>query len=433
MTSQAVGAARAAFSAAIACAVAAGCATARGPLPSGATQAGSSAAWTRVPRLPGQTGPIRHVVFVVQENRSFDELFQAYPGANTVASGSTSDGTVVPLQPIGLEAPFDLPHQFGNALLDMDAGRMDGFATEGRDCATCPKYPAYAYVPAAETTTYVAMAQRYVLADDFFPSPEDGSFVAHQYLIAAQADDTYALPVPGYWGCDAPQSTVGVLDPDTTPGTRTGERISPCFDPYETLADEIDATPPLTWRYYAAPHGNTGYFWSAFDAVKHIRDGPEWSTNVENNKRFFTDLQAGNLASVTWITPTFGQSDHPGSKNTHGPAWVASIVDALGASPFWASTAIFITWDDWGGWYDHVAPPVLDFDGLGIRTPLLVVSAYARTNTVAHTQYETGSLLAFTEQTFGLQPLAASDARANPLAGGDVFDFTRLPRAFKRP
>ena len=290
--------------------VASGCAPGTSPRVTGAN-APTTSAWMRIPRLPGQTGPIQHVVFVVQENRSFDELFQAYPGANTASSGVTSTGKVVPLQPIGLEAPFDLLHQFGNALLDMDGGKMDGFDTEGRGCTDCPQYPAYAYVPPNETASYFDMAHRYVLADDFFPSPEDGSFVAHQYLIAAQADDTYALPRPGYWGCDAPQSMVGVLNSDTIPGTRSGEKVAPCFDPYETLADEIDAAPPLTWRFYAAPRGNTGYFWSAYDAVKHIRYGPEWTTNVENNKRFFGNVEAGNLASVTWITPVFGQSDHP--------------------------------------------------------------------------------------------------------------------------
>ncbi len=386
--------------------------------------------WSHLRALPGGSGPIKHIVMIVQENRSFDNLFQAYPGANTVSSGLTSDGTVVPLEAIGLEAPFDLLHQFGNALADMDAGKMDGFATEGNGCPNCPQYPAYAYVPFAETTTYFNMARRYVLADNFFPSPEDGSFVAHQYLIAGQAADTYGLPRPGWWGCDSPKSHVGLLNPDTIPGTRTTQAVTPCFDPYETLADEIDATPPLTWRFYAAPPGDTGYFWSAYDAVKHIREGTEWATNVENNKKFVSDLAAGRLANVTWITPAFGGSDHPGSKSVHGPVWVTSLVNAIGKSPFWFNTAIFITWDDWGGWYDHVPPPVLDFDGLGIRTPLLVISPYAIPNTVAHTQYETGSILGFIEQTFGLQPLATSDARANPFAGGDVFDFSLPPRLF---
>ncbi len=91
---------------------------------------------------------------------------------------------------------------------------------------------------------------------------------------------------------------------------------------------------------------------------------------------------------------------------------------------------MFVLWDDWGGWYDHVPPPVLDFDGLGIRTPLLVVSPYALRSSVAHTQYEFGSILAFVEQNFNLAPMAASDARANPFAGGDVFDFSQKPRKF---
>ena len=159
------------------------------------------------------------------------------------------------------------------------------------------------------------------------------------------------------------------------------------FDPYETLAERNRRDAAADVAIVRRASGDTGYFWSAYDAVKHIREGTEWATNVENNKKFVSDIAAGRLANVTWITPAFGGSDHPGSKSVHGPVWVTSLVNAIGKSPFWFNTAIFITWDDWGGWYDRVPPPVLDFDGLGIRTPLLVISPYAIPNTVAHTQY----------------------------------------------
>jgi len=131
---------------------------------------------------------------------------------------------------------------------------------------------------------------------------------------------------------------------------------------------------------------------------------------------------------VSWITPTCANSDHAGCGSNTGPSWVASLVNAIGKSPYWSSTAIFIFWDDYGGWYDDVPPPLVDYDGLGIRVPLLVISPYAKRGYVSHTQYEHGSILQFAEDRFGLPRLAASDTRANSL--DDCFDFNAPPRPF---
>jgi phospholipase C len=140
-------------------------------------------------------------------------------------------------------------------------------------------------------------------------------------------------------------------------------------------------------------------------------------------------VEGGSLASVTWVTPSFINSDHATSHSKTGPDWVASLVNAVGESPFWYDTAIFVMWDEWGGWYDHVPPPYVDYDGLGMRVPLLVISPYAKENYVSHVQYEHGSILRFVEDTFGLPRLAASDARANSPAP-DCFDFSQAPRRF---
>ncbi len=148
--------------------------------------------------------------------------------------------------------------------------------------------------------------------------------------------------------------------------------------------------------------------------------------------QFITDVQQNRLAAITWITPTWANSDHPaGAKD--GPAWVASLVNAIGESKLWKSTAIFIMWDDWGGWFDPVKPVFLDYDGLGFRVPLLIVSPYAKKGSVTHTRYETASVLRFMENDFGLGQLAKSDARANdPANDSAAFDFTQKPRKFTK-
>jgi phospholipase C len=184
----------------------------------------------------------------------------------------------------------------------------------------------------------------------------------------------------------------------------------------------------LTWRYYAPAVQDAGAAWSAYDAIRHIRYGSTWNSVVSPETNILTDAPKGDVATVTWVVPTFLNSDHPNSLSSSGPQWVASVVNAIGASPAWNSTAIFVTWDDWGGWYDHVVPPQLDNMGLGFRVPLLVISPYARHGYVSHVQHEFGSLLHFTEKAFGLQALAASDTRADDLS--DCFDFTQTPQPF---
>jgi phospholipase C len=164
--------------------------------------------------------------------------------------------------------------------------------------------------------------------------------------------------------------------------------------------------------------------------VKHIYNGPDWRHDVLTpQKRFLTDVPAGKLAAFTWITPVCSDSDHVNCGGGYGPSWVAALVNAIGKSKFWDSTAIFVQWDDWGGLYDHVKPPFEDYDGLGFRVPLLVISPYAKQNHVSHVQYETASVLRFAEDVFGLDRLAAADARANSPAG-DCFDFSKPPRKF---
>jgi hypothetical protein len=174
--------------------------------------------------------------------------------------------------------------------------------------------------------------------------------------------------------------------------------------------------------------------WSAYQAIKHICYGPDWDKDVKPfspPSKFLTDIGSGELRAVTWITPTCADSDHAGCNSAAGPSWVASLVNAIGKSQFWNSTAVFIFWDDSGGWYDPEPPQFLkdsDYDSLGYRLPLLIISPYAKKGYVDHTHYEHGSILKFAEQIFGLPPLAASDMRAN--SPKNAFDFLQSPRQF---
>lgn len=398
---------------------------------------------------------IDHVVIVVQENRSFDNMFHGFPGADTVSVGYAHDGTAVPLQPVSLAARYDNDNDLHDFTASFDRGKMDGFdlrRVRPRGAARVPlaakQYPQYAYVPASERAPLIAMARQYVLGDRMFQSNVDQSFTAHLYLVAGQAHSTVDVPSGRPWGCDGPpESRVATVDARR----RYAPPIVPCFE-LKTLADELDET-HRTWAYYAprvqsyriwreARDANRrsgrhrrrgieeGQLWSSFDVVPHTRYSAAWTTNVRApTTRFFKDIRDGDLANVSWVVPDWLFSDHPLSGSTSGPSWVAAVVNAIGTSRYWNDTAIVVTWDDSGGWYDHVPPPQLDFDGLGIRVPLIVISPYAKRGYVSHRTHEFGSILRFAETAFGLDPLAASDRRADALE--DCFDFSAPPRPFK--
>ncbi|MGB0080842.1 MAG: alkaline phosphatase family protein, partial [Terracidiphilus sp.] len=281
----------------------------------------------------------------------------------------------------------------------------------------------YSYVPRSDVEEYWSLAQQYVIGDRMFQSNTGPSFVAHQYMIAGQSANVAENPTGSVWGCDAsPDTTAAVLGTDGTemPG------VFPCFD-YLTAADLLDEK-GVTWRYYAPSSGDSFFILSAFQAIRHIRYGQDWHDNVISpQNRILTDIADGELAQVTWIVPDWAHSDHPGS-GTEGPSWVASIINAIGNSPYWNSTAIFISWDDWGGWYDHVAPPKVDAMGPGFRVPLLIVSPYAKHAYITHHMHEASGFIAFIEHNFDLGSLGTRDAGTD--AFSDCFDYTQQPSAF---
>jgi phospholipase C len=367
--------------------------------------------------VPGS--PIEHIVVIMQENRSFDNLFNGFPGADTAQSGM-SNGASIPLQPVGLGDSRDLDHTHQQWWMDWNYGAMDGFSQSDADPPTLP----YSYVPRSDVEPYWQLALQYVIGDRMFQSNTGPSFVAHQYMIAGQSGNVSGNPSGTIWGCDAPAGTTApILGPDGTelPG------VFPCFD-YQTVADLLDAK-GVTWRYYAPTSADKFYELSAYQAIRHIRYGEDWRTKVISpQNRVLTDIAAGELAQVTWIVPDFAHSDHPGS-GTEGPDWVASIVNAIGKSAFWNSTAIFVSWDDWGGWYDHVAPTKIDEMGPGFRVPLLVISPYAKQGYVSHKFHTAVGFNVFIEQNFALPNLGTRDTL--PEAFADCFDYTQKPRPFK--
>jgi phospholipase C len=162
-----------------------------------------------------------------------------------------------------------------------------------------------------------------------------------------------------------------------------------------------------------------------------VRYGPQWSDGHISSPqtRIFHDIKAKKLAAVSWVIPDENDSDHPGTSSDTGPSWVASIVNAIGESAYWKSTAIVIVWDDWGGLYDNAKPPQLDYGGLGFRVPAIIVSPYAKPGYISPTEYEFGSILKYIENNWELGTLKRTDQRATSI--GDCFDYAQKPIAFK--
>ncbi len=172
-----------------------------------------------------------------------------------------------------------------------------------------------------------------------------------------------------------------------------------------------------------------GGVWSAFSAIKNVYHGQDWKRSIISPEtKVFADAENGALPSVAWVIPDFKWSDHPTTPSNWGPSWVADVVNEIGKSSAWNSTAIVLLWDDWGGWYDSAPPPQLDSAGLGLRVPCIIILPYVRKGTVSHTRYEYGSILKVIEETFKLKSLGSTDVRATSLV--DAFDFTQQPRAF---
>jgi phospholipase C len=416
-------------------------------LSAGCSNGGSGTAFTpsrNAPELSANgSNHIQHIVLIVQENRSFDNLFATFPGASGATKGKTHTGKSITLKIKNLAGALDINHNWATSHAEYDKGKMDGFdLCKINGNTPCGTY-AYQYVNPSQIQEYWTLAQQYGLGDHMFATQASGSFTAHQDLIAGSTAINATQSIIDYpsnwssWGCDAkPSTTTSLMDYNQDYLLNKGP--FPCFS-YATLAGLLDAK-QVSWKYYAPAYtANTaGALWNAFAAIDAVRHGPDWNKNISTPEtNVLTDITSGQLPALSWVIPDQPNSDHPNGRGgqDNGPSWVAQVVNAIGQSQYWNSSAVFVLWDDWGGFYDHVPPPVLDTTadgtiyGLGLRVPVIAVSPYVAAGTISHTQYEFGSILKFIEGTFSLGSLGTTDARATSI--GDMFNFNQKARRFK--
>ena len=366
------------------------------------------------------TTPIKHVVYIVKENHTFDNYFGTFPGADGATQGRISTGQIIPLGHTP-DQPRDIGHDWYSALEVIDGGKMDLFDINYAGNVN-GDYLAYTQFTQADIPNYFAYAQNFTLSDHTFSSEHGPSLPNHLYTIAASAAGVINVPKPpvvGYsWGCD---STIPIsVQVMTGPGNI--KEVVPCFE-LQSLADLLDDA-SLSWKYYAPSYGNAGYNFSVFNNISHIRYGPDWALNVVPDSQFMGDALTGNLPAVSWLVMGLGNEHSPNS-TCYGENWTVDQINAIMQGPDWGSTAIFLTWDDFGGFYDHVAPPQVDLYGLGPRVPMIIISPYAKPSHISKTQYEFSSVLKTIEEMFSLPTLNGRDARANDML--DSFDFNQTP------
>ena len=421
-----------------------------------------------------QTVTFKHIVVIFQENRTPDNLFGSNPnfepGVDIATFGINSKGNKIPLKATPLSYCYDLGHSHTAFESMYDNGKMDGAnlikVAKDPGCVV-PASPQFKFVDNSTGTVqpYFDLATQYGFANRMFQSNQGPSFPAHQFIISGtSAPETNSplfasenMQVKAAAGClGPPNQLVTVIDPL---GSETSNPpIYPCFE-HPTLTDVLE-TAGVTWKYYTPAAGS---IWTGPDAINHICipktrkgklvcTGADWVNNVViPQTNVLTDIQSCHLAAVSWVIPTAAQSDHARSNDGSGPAWVASIVNTVGSNPacpntgevYWKDTAILITWDDWGGWYDHVPPYRIGQDNgwgtgyvYGFRVPLIVVSAYTPAGYVNNVNHDFGSILKFIETNFGapgvplgpIGPGTYADSYANNL--GTFFSLT-TPRPFQ--
>jgi phospholipase C len=415
---------------------------------------------------------VEHVVIIMQENRSFDHYFGTFPGADGIPMRDGVPTVCVPNPFLGgCERPFHDakdengggPHGAAAALDDIDDGKMDGFlrhfAGKRADCSN-PTNPACSsgghdvmgYHDEREIPNYWTYARDFVLQDRMFQPNASWSLPQHLYMVSEwSARCPTADPMSCTDALDNP------LHPAKTPALMRGEDIPPVYQ-WTDLTFLLHRA-HVSWAYYVmngeqpdCPDGSeecashhvsatTPDIWNVLPGFTTVREDNELR-NVEDLTAFYKAARTGALPAVSWICPSLKYSEHPRGLVSTGQAYVTGLVNAIAQSPDWNSTAIFLTWDDWGGFYDHVAPPKVDGMGYGLRVPGIVISPYARKGMIDHQVLSHDAYVKFIEDDFlGGQrldpktdgrPDSRTSVRETMAQLGDLrsdFDFTQTPRA----
>ena len=371
--------------------------------------------------IASNTNPIKHIVIMDKENRTFDNMFGTFPGANGSTTYTDPFGRTHPLthQPDRLRE--DIDHSPEAAHLADNKGKMNMFsrlhgATQGGvDLADSQFYQ-------SDIPNYWAYAKTFALADSFFSTVAGPSFPNHLFSIASEDANVAANPTSSMWGCDAPSGTT--VEQLTSDGKQS--LVFPCFD-FMTLGDLLSQR-GISWKDDAPGQGQSGYIFSSYDAIRHVRLTSAWSQHVVDYSQFAMDAASGNLPTVSWLVEPSTVSDHPPASICAGENWTVQQINAVMSNPTkWAHTAIILTWDDFGGFYDHVSPPTGPNPQIeyGFRVPAIIISPYARPGFVDHTMYGFPSMLKFVEDILGLPSLTDLDGRANVLFS--VLDFSQQP------
>jgi phospholipase C len=375
---------------------------------------------------------IKHIIFLIKENRTFDNLYGRYPGADGATHGTTCDGQTIPLGRAVDEEP-DYGHSFTDGIAGIDGGKMDCFDPE-----------AYVSYTRADIPNYWAYADRFVLADRFFSSVYGPTGIEHLWTFAAQSDHFVDHERPGQLGsgrrefCDDPLETAFSFPTQMTREQQVAEyrledqgpaglqelRASfvhrwPCFD--VTVLPDLLERAGRTWKEYRG----VNEWVQPLRMVRHVRFSSMYR-NVVPEERFLHDLDAGTLPDVSWLTPSLLLSDHPPKSICAGENWTVDVLNRIMSSPYWSSTAVILTWDDFGGFYDHVPPPHVDLYGLGPRVPTLIISPWAKRGFVDSHTMEFASVFRLIETVFDLPPMTSRDANTDDMLS--AFDFSQTPQ-----
>jgi len=348
--------------------------------------------------------------------------FGRFPGANGATTYTDPNGVVHSLNHQPDHLLNDIDHSHTESVLAYDNGKLDKFSLlkgaiqNGVDEADSQFYQ-------SDIPNYWKYAKTFTLADRFFSTISGPSLPNHLFSIAGEDANVDSLISPkgaGSWGCDAPAgTTVEERAPD---GTVT--HAFPCFN-FHTLGDLLDAQ-NISWKYYVTP----GSELQTYDAIKHIRYGSDWTTHMFDYTNFISDVDSGNLPTISWLILPWQYSEHAPHSMCQGEnATVTQINAVMNNQTLWKSTAIILTWDDFGGFYDHVRPPVGPNPQIeyGFRVPALIISPYAKPGYVDDTMYSFPSMLKFIEDTLGLPSLTSFDGSSNDMFNAFDFNHTPLP------